>query len=194
MPQPPKKKARSASATADTIYLAPGEPLPQPRPGVSQVIVKQEVWAVKVESNTADDPVDLDTTEEEMLPPSQPPAQPPFPQYPTFTDDLDYYSSQNVVQPSSTTQQDLHQPSTSGTQRRRKRGQSYRPPALDPQTERYGFDDITTNRTDRPLNPVCRELYLNSEDFRTVFGMSKQEFYSLKLWRQRELKKMMGLF
>lgn len=64
----------------------------------------------------------------------------------------------------------------------------------DPQTERYGFDDITTNRTDRPLNPVCRELYLNSEDFRTVFGMSKQEFYSLKLWRQRELKKMMGLF
>eukprot|EP00966_Prymnesium_polylepis_P255144 5894737-Prymnesium_polylepis.2 len=64
----------------------------------------------------------------------------------------------------------------------------------DPGTERFSLEEITTNRTHRPLNPVCRELYLNEEDFKRVFGMEKELFYSMKLWRQRELKKKMGLF
>jgi len=64
----------------------------------------------------------------------------------------------------------------------------------DPETERFRLEEVTTNRTHRPLNPVCRELYLHDDDFKKVFGMSKEEFYSMKLWRQRELKKRMGLF
>jgi hypothetical protein len=33
-----------------------------------------------------------------------------------------------------------------------------------------------------------------AEDFAKVFGMPKEEFYALKLWKQRELKKKAGLF
>ena len=64
----------------------------------------------------------------------------------------------------------------------------------DPDTERFDYEEIKTNRTARTLNPVCRELYLGEEDFAKVFGMPKEEFYALKLWKQRELKKKAGLF
>jgi len=64
----------------------------------------------------------------------------------------------------------------------------------DPGTERFSLEEIATNRTNRPLNPVCRELYLQEIDFKRVFGMAKEDFYAMKLWKQRELKKKMGLF
>ena len=67
----------------------------------------------------------------------------------------------------------------------------------DPQTYRFHYEEITSSRgysTDRSLNPVCKELYLVDEDFFAIFGMSKKEFYGLKLWKQRELKKKVGLW
>ena len=82
----------------------------------------------------------------------------------------------------------------------------------DPKTARYTYREITTARAMEvvtadgtrtlseggagalKLNPVCRELYLNDDEFNKLFGMSKQDFYQLKLWRQRELKRSFGLF
>ena len=62
----------------------------------------------------------------------------------------------------------------------------------DPQTHRYSYEHITSARDS--LNPVCKELYLAEEDFQHIFGMDKMSFYSMKLWKQRELKKRVGLF
>jgi hypothetical protein len=62
-----------------------------------------------------------------------------------------------------------------------------------PQTHRYSLDEIDSARRDS-LNPVCKELYLTDEDFQRLFGMEKREFYSMRLWRQRELKRKVGLF
>ena len=63
----------------------------------------------------------------------------------------------------------------------------------DPSTARYSFEQIHTSRKDG-VNPVCKELYLPDPEFEQVFGMSKKDFYSLRLWKQRELKKRFGLF
>jgi len=63
-----------------------------------------------------------------------------------------------------------------------------------PETDRFTFEDIKTQRTARSLNPICRELYLADDEFFAIFGMTKKEFYDMKLWRQRELKKQKGLF
>jgi len=45
-----------------------------------------------------------------------------------------------------------------------------------------------------PLNPTCLELYLDDFDFEAAFGMGKGDFYELKQWRQRDLKKQAALF
>ena len=63
----------------------------------------------------------------------------------------------------------------------------------DPQTHRYSFEQIHTSRKDG-VNPVCKELYLEDGDFEHIFGMSKKSFYSMRLWKQRDLKKRVGLF
>ena len=63
----------------------------------------------------------------------------------------------------------------------------------DPQTHRYSFDEITTGRSEG-VNPLCKELYLDNSEFMEIFGLTKKEFYSLRLWKQRELKRMVGLF
>ena len=44
------------------------------------------------------------------------------------------------------------------------------------------------------LNPMCLEMYLSDEEFTAAFGMGRAEFYALKQWKQRELKKQHGLF
>lgn len=44
------------------------------------------------------------------------------------------------------------------------------------------------------LNPMCLEMYLSNEDFHKVFGMPKEDFYQLRQWQQRSLKKKHGLF
>ena len=44
------------------------------------------------------------------------------------------------------------------------------------------------------LNPTCLEMYLADSEFEEVFGMTKDAFYALRQWKQRELKKKHGLF
>ena len=44
------------------------------------------------------------------------------------------------------------------------------------------------------LNPTCLEMYLSDADFERVMGMDKEDFYKLKQWKQRDLKKRVGLF
>ena len=65
-------------------------------------------------------------------------------------------------------------------------------PFDDPATTRYKYEQVSSARAS--LNPVCKELYLTEDDFVRIFGMDKKSFYSMKLWRQRELKKQVGLF
>ena len=48
--------------------------------------------------------------------------------------------------------------------------------------------DARLLRTDRS------ELYLHENEFVGLFGMEKKDFYSMRLWKQRELKKRVGLF
>ena len=43
-------------------------------------------------------------------------------------------------------------------------------------------------------NPTCLEMYLPDDEFHKVFGMAKDDFYRLRQWKQRELKKKAGLF
>jgi hypothetical protein len=62
----------------------------------------------------------------------------------------------------------------------------------DPQTKRFSYEHIATSRD--ALNPVCKELYLTDEDFKRILGIEKVAFYSMPLWKQRELKKRVGLF
>ena len=46
------------------------------------------------------------------------------------------------------------------------------------------YEQVTSARDS--LNPVCKELYLVDADFEKIFGMGKKEFYSMRLWRQRQ--------
>ena len=63
----------------------------------------------------------------------------------------------------------------------------------DATTERFGLEEITSHRATN-LNPVCKELYLNDDEFVKTFGCTKDAFYKLRLWKQRELKRAAGLF
>lgn len=56
--------------------------------------------------------------------------------------------------------------------------------------------DIETLKNSFPegVDPTAKEAYLRDEDFFTVFGMKPEQFYSLKPWKQQDLKKKHGLF
>lgn len=44
------------------------------------------------------------------------------------------------------------------------------------------------------VRPDQKEQYLSEEEFQKVFGQSKDQFNQLKGWKQKELKKKVGLF
>ncbi|XP_074262138.1 villin-like protein isoform X3 [Saimiri boliviensis] len=44
------------------------------------------------------------------------------------------------------------------------------------------------------VDPARREFYLSDSDFQDIFGKSKEEFYSMAIWRQRQEKKQLGFF
>lgn len=44
------------------------------------------------------------------------------------------------------------------------------------------------------LDPARLEAYLADDEFERIFGMRKEAFYTLKPWRQGDLKKRVGLF
>ena len=64
----------------------------------------------------------------------------------------------------------------------------------DPQTHRFHYEEIATERGIGQLNPVCKELYLDDKEFHTVFGMDKDAFWKQPAWKQRDAKKKKGLF
>lgn len=62
----------------------------------------------------------------------------------------------------------------------------------DPTSQRLSYEQVTSARD--ALNPVCKELYLEDDDFLRIFQVDKVSFYSMKLWKQRDLKRRVGLF
>lgn len=44
------------------------------------------------------------------------------------------------------------------------------------------------------IDPLTKELYLTHDDFVSTFNMSYTEFHSLPAWKQKDLKKAVGLF
>ena len=56
--------------------------------------------------------------------------------------------------------------------------------------KKAGGDELTGPA----LNPMCLEMYLSDSDFVENFEMPKEEFYFLKQWQQRALKKKAGIF
>ncbi|KAL8142962.1 hypothetical protein V2J09_015994 [Rumex salicifolius] len=52
-------------------------------------------------------------------------------------------------------------------------------------------------KSDNPVTGIdfkCRETYLSDEEFQTVFGITKEEFYKLPRWKQDAQKKKFDLF
>lgn len=64
---------------------------------------------------------------------------------------------------------------------------------VDPTAKVY---DLKTLQTTFPegVDPAKKEQYLSNADFEATFGMSKEAFYQLKLWKQKDLKKAKNLF
>ena len=56
----------------------------------------------------------------------------------------------------------------------------------------YSYDDIRSGKAKVPANN--KEQYLSDQEFSKVFGMPKKEFYKLRPWKQKKLKKEKGLF
>ena len=60
-------------------------------------------------------------------------------------------------------------------------------------TVRMSYEEMLTRQA-AGVNPVCREIYLHDADFKAIFGMDKPQFYALRPWRQKDLKRRVGLF
>lgn len=66
-----------------------------------------------------------------------------------------------------------------------------------------GFDDPSTRKISYEnlkgifpagVKPDKKEAYLPDDEFEKIFKMSRAEFVCLKLWKQQNLKKEVGLF
>jgi hypothetical protein len=44
------------------------------------------------------------------------------------------------------------------------------------------------------IDPTVKEQYLSDEQFQTAFGMGKDEFRKMPLWKRQNQKKKAGLF
>nr|XP_014274244.1 supervillin-like isoform X2 [Halyomorpha halys] len=60
--------------------------------------------------------------------------------------------------------------------------------------ESYPLQTLTSNPLPAGVDPTRLELYLDSTDFKEVFGMEKEEFLELPAWKQVKLKKAVNLF
>jgi len=65
-------------------------------------------------------------------------------------------------------------------------------------TLRFSYSYLVSANYDRSLpntiNTRALEWYLADDEFRTIFGCTKEIFYSYKSWRQMELRKLKRLF
>ena len=60
-----------------------------------------------------------------------------------------------------------------------------------------GVPDVGGNKTldeVRKMNVPNKEAYLADNEFEQLFGMNKQQFYQLRPWKQKNLKKSKGIF
>ena len=64
---------------------------------------------------------------------------------------------------------------------------------LDPETNVMKLEDLK-GKFPEGVKPDAKEQYLSAEEFQAVFNMDKDSFNQLKLWKQKELKKKVGLF
>lgn len=93
---------------------------------------------------------------------------------------------------------EIHEASTLDSARRRasaaaKAAGSDSAEYADPTTERFDIDEIKGGTTARPINPMCKELYVHDEQFRRVFGMDKDTFWKQPFWKQRDAKRNAGV-
>jgi len=94
---------------------------------------------------------------------------------------------------------EIHEASTLDSARRRasaaaKAAGSDSADYADPTTDRFDIEEIKGGTTARPINPMCKELYVHDEQFRQVFGMEKDAFWKQPFWKQRDAKRNNGLF
>jgi len=62
-----------------------------------------------------------------------------------------------------------------------------------PQVDRfYTLEEIKRNKS--LASNDTKEAYLSDEEFESIFGMSKVDFYNLRPWKQKQLKKSKGIF
>lgn len=54
--------------------------------------------------------------------------------------------------------------------------------------------NILSNNPPNDCDRTCLQDYLHPDEFKEVFGMTREEFYKLKTWRQRLLKKDVNLW
>ena len=61
----------NADPNVDYVYLGPGEKLPPPKPGRTQIVIKRELVGPKVEVNTAEEPVCIQSSGDEVDKPTE---------------------------------------------------------------------------------------------------------------------------
>lgn len=64
---------------------------------------------------------------------------------------------------------------------------------LDPKTNKFDYETLK-GKFPEGVNPTIKEAYLEENNFKEIFGMTMDEFNSLKKWKQQELKKKHMLF
>lgn len=53
----------------------------------------------------------------------------------------------------------------------------------------YSLSELVSGNVPEGVDLTRRESYLTDRDFEDVFSCSKEEFYSLSDWKQRQMKK-----
>lgn len=61
---------------------------------------------------------------------------------------------------------------------------------------KYTYQQLAVSVAQLPagVDPLLREVYLKNDEFRTVFGMTYEDFLTKPAWKQKELKKARNLF
>lgn len=58
----------------------------------------------------------------------------------------------------------------------------------------YTYDELLKKEYPKGIDTSKLESYLNDEEFVTVIGHSRDDFYKLPLWHQQKIKREMKLF
>ena len=58
----------------------------------------------------------------------------------------------------------------------------------------YTLEELREDKLPEGVDPNHLETYLSSKDFNRLFEMSKEDFYSLPVWKQVKLRKEKNLY